>query len=64
MDPLYDTYVPMFLKRYIESMALMGVVMTLDKVLQLFLIPVVSVWSDNTRTRIGRRMPFILVMLP
>ena len=24
----------------------------------------VSVWSDKTRTRIGRRMPFILATLP
>jgi MFS family permease len=38
--------------------------MTLDNILQLFLIPVISVWSDRTRTRLGRRMPFILVELP
>ncbi|GAB1456995.1 MAG: MFS transporter [Spirochaetia bacterium] len=64
MDPLYDTYVPAFLGKYIESRTLIGAVMTLDNVLQLFLIPIVAVWSDRTRTRIGRRMPFILVMLP
>jgi MFS family permease len=38
--------------------------MTLDNILQLLLIPLISVWSDRTRTRIGRRMPFIVVMLP
>ena len=64
MDPLYDTYVPIFLKRYVSSNAGVGVVMTLDNVLQLFLIPIISVWSDRTRTPIGRRMPFIIVMLP
>ncbi|MDR0386404.1 MAG: MFS transporter [Treponema sp.] len=64
MDPLYDTYVPLFLRRYIESNVLVGGVMTLDNILQLFLIPVIAVWSDRTRTRIGRRMPFIVVMLP
>ncbi|HQO66851.1 MAG TPA: MFS transporter, partial [Spirochaetales bacterium] len=64
MDPLYDTYLPAFLGRYISSKTLVGAVMTLDNVLQLFLIPIVAVWSDRTRTRIGRRMPFILVMLP
>ncbi|HAE23023.1 MAG TPA: MFS transporter [Spirochaetaceae bacterium] len=64
MDPLYDTYVPAFLGKYIESKSLIGLVMTLDNVLQLFLIPIVAVWSDRTRTRIGRRMPFILIMLP
>jgi MFS family permease len=64
MDPLYDTYVPLFLKRYIQSNAAIGGVMTLDNILQLLLIPIVSVWSDRTRTRIGRRMPFLVVMLP
>jgi MFS family permease len=64
MDPLYNSYVPLFLSRYIRSNALIGGVMTLDNVLQLFLIPVIAVWSDRTRTRIGRRMPFIVVMLP
>ncbi|OHD82942.1 MAG: MFS transporter [Spirochaetes bacterium RIFOXYC1_FULL_54_7] len=64
MDPLYDTYVPAFLGKYIDSKFVIGFVMTLDNVLQLFLISVVAIWSDRTRTRIGRRMPFILVMLP
>ncbi|MFQ3546916.1 MAG: MFS transporter, partial [Termitinemataceae bacterium] len=64
MDPLYDTYVPIFLNSYIDSKALIGLVMTLDNILQLLLIPIVAVWSDRTRTKIGRRMPFIIVMLP
>ena len=64
MDPLYDTYVPLFLRRYVGSNALVGGIMTLDNLLQLCLIPVGAVWSDRTRTRLGRRMPFIAVMLP
>jgi MFS family permease len=64
MDPLYDTYVPLFLRRYLHSNALVGGIMTLDNILQLLLIPLISIWSDRTRTRIGRRMPFIVVMLP
>lgn len=64
MDSLYDTYVPIFLKRYITSNALVGAVMTLDNILQLFLIPLIALWSDRTRTRLGRRLPFIVVMLP
>lgn len=64
MDPLYDTYVPIFLMKFIESKALVGSIMTLDNVFAILLIPIVSLWSDNTRTRIGRRMPFILVTLP
>ena len=64
MDPLYDTYVPIFLGRYLSSNALIGAIMTLDNALAIFLIPIVSVWSDNTRTRLGRRMPFIVLLLP
>jgi MFS family permease len=64
MDPLYNTYVPLYLRRYIGANFLVGGIMTLDNILQVLLIPVIAVWSDRTRTRIGRRMPFIVVMLP
>ncbi|MBT3271988.1 MAG: MFS transporter [Spirochaetales bacterium] len=64
MDPLYDTYIPIFLSRFIDSKGLIGSVMTLDNLFALFLIPVVSALSDNTKTRIGRRMPYIIVSLP
>ena len=64
MDPLYDTYVPIFLSKYIDSKGLIGTVMTLDNLFALFLIPIVSALSDRTRTRIGRRMPYVIVALP
>jgi MFS family permease len=64
MDPLYDTFVPLFLRDFLESRGMIGLVMTLDNIFALFLIPVFSHLSDNTRTRIGRRMPYIIVTLP
>ena len=64
MDPLYDNYIPMFLGYYIESSSLVGAVMTLDNILAIFLIPIFSALSDRTRTRIGRRMPYIVTLLP
>ncbi len=64
MDPLYDNYVPLFLGQYIKANSLIGTVMTLDNIFALFLIPIVSVWSDRTRSPIGRRMPFIIITLP
>ena len=64
MDPLYDNYIPMFLGYYINSSSLVGAVMTLDNILAIFLIPVFSALSDRTRTRIGRRMPYIITLLP
>ena len=64
MDPLYDTYVPIFLARFVESKALIGSIMTFDNMLAIFLIPVFSAISDRTHTRIGRRIPFIVICLP
>ena len=64
MDPLYDTYVPIFLGKYISSNSLIGTIMTLDNVLAIFLIPIFSAFSDRIDTKIGRRIPFIITLLP
>lgn len=64
MDPLYDSYVQIFLSNYIPYKTIIGLIMSLDNLLALFLIPVVSIWSDHTRTPLGRRMPWIIVLLP
>jgi len=41
-----------------------GIIMGLDNLAALFVLPVVGVISDRTFTRIGRRMPFIVVFAP
>jgi maltose/moltooligosaccharide transporter len=70
MEPLYDTYVPLLLKNYINAdtfvnhTTLRGVIMAIDNILALFMIPLITGWSDKTRTKIGRRMPFIVLILP
>lgn len=64
MDPLYDSYVQIFLANYIPYKSIIGIIMSLDNMLALFLIPLVSVWSDHTQTKIGRRMPWIIILLP
>jgi len=64
MDPLYDTYIPIFLSRFIGSKGVIGSIMTLDNIFALFLIPIVAAMSDKTHTKIGRRMPYIIVTLP
>jgi maltose/moltooligosaccharide transporter len=64
MDPLYDTYIPIFLSRFVESKGLIGSIMTLDNLFALFLIPIVAAMSDKTHTKIGRRMPYIIITLP
>lgn len=40
------------------------VAVTLINVMYTVLVPIVSVWSDRTRTRIGRRRPFLLIATP
>ncbi len=64
MDPLYDTYVPMFLSNFLSSDSLVGSIMGIDNFFAILLIPIVSALSDRTRTPIGRRMPYIITMLP
>ena len=63
MDPLYDNYVPIFLGYYLEQNSLIGLVMTLDNILAIFLIPIFSALSDRTHTPIGRRMPLMDVKI-
>jgi len=41
-----------------------GLVMGLDNLAALFLLPIIGALSDRTYTRIGRRMPFILLLAP
>lgn len=58
---VYDNIVPLILKEsFGVDDALIGVVMALDNILALFMLPLFGKLSDGTRTRIGRRMPYIL----
>jgi maltose/moltooligosaccharide transporter len=73
---LYNAYVPIYLQAgnptfdapgevgFGLGAGLTGVVMTLDNVAAFFLLPLVGLWSDRIWTRLGRRMPFILVLAP
>ncbi len=64
VSPLYDSYVPPLLQRHLSSSAWIGAAMGIDNVLALCLVPVVGVLSDATNTRLGRRVPFVLLALP
>lgn len=64
MDPLYDSYVPMFLRNYLARDGIVGLLMAVDNLFAILLIPIFSALSDRVRTPIGRRMPFIIVTLP
>ncbi len=62
--PLYNSYVPIFLKDFNLSSTLIGFVMTIDNIFAVFMLPLIGVLSDQTRTKIGRRKPFILIGAP
>ena len=79
MWALYNTYVPIFLQAgnpafdaqlavqtagFGLSALATGFIMTLDNIAAFFIQPVMGVLSDRTYTRIGRRMPYILIFAP
>lgn len=62
---VYNAFVPIFLeKKFGLPPEWIGFFMTLDNIAALLIQPPVGAWSDNLRTRIGRRMPFILIGAP
>src|SRR5436189_2619180 len=64
VSPLYDSYVPPLLQRHLTSSTWVGAAMGIDNVLALLLVPLVGTLSDGTRSRFGRRVPFLLAALP
>jgi MFS family permease len=61
---LYDSFVPVFLHRFIDKAWPIGFLMTKDNYIGLILQPFVGAHSDRTDTRLGRRMPYIVVCMP
>jgi MFS family permease len=62
---LYNTYVPILLEqKFTLDAAAIGFFMSLDNIAALFIQPPVGAWSDRLRTKLGRRLPFILVGAP
>lgn len=62
--PIFNTFVPIFLAELGLSASLVGFIMTWDNYLNMFAQPAVGALSDRTRSRIGRRKPWMLVGAP
>ncbi len=60
----YNAFLPLMYRAFIESRALIGLLMGTDNLIGLLLIPVVGAWSDRVNSPLGRRLPFVLVALP
>ena len=62
---VYNSFVPLFLSnRFNLDPAMIGFFMTLDNIAALFIQPAIGSISDRTRTKVGRRLPFMLVGAP
>ena len=62
---VYNAFVPVFLEeRWAMAAGFIGIFMTLDNIAALFIQPAVGAYSDRLRTKMGRRLPFILVGAP
>jgi MFS family permease len=60
----YDAQVPPLLREHLDSAALIGLLMGMDNMLGIFIQPWMGNRSDNTRTRWGRRIPYLAVGMP
>lgn len=59
---MYDNIVPLILtKTFHMNETYSGAIMAADNILALFLLPFFGSLSDRTNTKIGKRMPFILM---
>jgi MFS family permease len=68
----YNGQVPLILKfdpvinpnGYLTSLFLIGLLMALDNLIGVIIQPIMGSISDNTRTKFGRRMPYLLIGIP
>ncbi|NJE46977.1 MFS transporter [Thermococcus sp. GR7] len=62
---LYNAYVPIFLQDTFHlSKTVTGFIMTIDNLFAVLLLPFLGALSDMTRTKLGRRKPYILLGAP
>jgi Na+/melibiose symporter-like transporter len=62
---VYNSFVPLFLaNKFGIQPAMIGFFMTIDNIAALFIQPAVGSVSDRLRTKIGRRLPFMLIGAP
>lgn len=62
---VYNWYVPIFLNDFLSDVfagdkLVIGIIMALDNLFALFMIPLMSYFSDKTKNRLGRRVPYII----
>ena len=61
---VYSVYVPLLLNEFVGSAALIGIIMSIDSFFGVVFQPLFGKISDRTRTRFGRRLPYLFVCMP
>jgi len=67
---VYNTYCPLFLNDFFVSKLggtasdhayLVGIIMAMDNIFALFMLPLFGALSDKTKSKLGKRMPYIMI---
>lgn len=61
---MFNTQVNITLFGYLGSYALVGAWMAMDNVIGVIIQPFMGTLSDNTRSKVGRRMPYLIIGIP
>lgn len=61
---LYNTQVNITLFIYLGSYALVGLWMAMDNMIGIVIQPIMGSVSDDTRSKYGRRMPYLMIGIP
>jgi len=61
---MYNTQVNVTLFQYLGLYALVGAWMAMDNIIGVVIQPILGSVSDNTRTKFGRRIPYLIVGIP
>ena len=68
MWQVYNNYCPLFLNNLLQKHFgegnydyIVGLIMAVDNVLGLFMLPLFGMLSDKTKSKLGKRMPYIIV---
>src|SRR3954447_24122884 len=59
-----STYLPVIAKSFTGSTTVIGLVIGIEGLLALFVPLLVGTWSDQLRTKIGGRLPFVIAGAP
>ncbi|MBD3211933.1 MAG: MFS transporter [Candidatus Lokiarchaeota archaeon] len=58
---LYNTQVNQALLGYLKLFSIVGILMAVDNIIGVIIQPIMGSVSDSTRSRLGRRMPYIII---